>query len=67
MLQITENLGNEMIFSLVSSAQEWLNVKWDGFKKEEETRAQKKLQEIEEIERVCSFEFFIFFISHFLY
>lgn len=41
-----------MIFSLVSSAQEWLNVKWDDFKKEEENRAQQKLEEIEEAERV---------------
>lgn len=42
-----------MIFSLVSSAQEWLNVKWDDFKKEEENRAEQKLREIEEAERVC--------------
>lgn len=42
-----------MIFSLVSSAQEWLNVKWDDHKKEEECRAEQKLKELEEIERVC--------------
>ncbi|XP_055322644.1 RWD domain-containing protein 1 [Sitodiplosis mosellana] len=48
---INENLGLEMIFSLVSSAQEWLNVKWDDFKKEEENRAEQKLKEIEEAER----------------
>lgn len=42
-----------MIFSLVSSAQEWLNVKWDDFKKEEANRAEQKLKEIEEAERVC--------------
>jgi len=30
---IAENLGIEMIFSLVSSAQEWLNVRWDEHKK----------------------------------
>lgn len=41
-----------MIFSLVSSAQEWLNVKWDDYKREEETRAQQKLKELEEAERV---------------
>lgn len=41
-----------MIFSLVSSAQEWLNVKWDDYKREEETRAQQKLKELEEVERV---------------
>lgn len=51
-VQITENLGIEMIFSLVSSAQEWLNVKWDEYKKEEENRAQEKLREFEEAEQV---------------
>lgn len=48
---INDSLGLEMIFSLVSSAQEWLNVKWDDFKREEETRAQRKLKELEEVER----------------
>lgn len=46
-----------MIFSLVSSAQEWLNVKWDDYKREEESRAQQKLKEIEEVERVSSYNF----------
>lgn len=41
-----------MIFSLVSSAQEWLNVKWDVSKKEEETRVLQKQKELEEVERV---------------
>lgn len=41
-----------MIFSLVSSAQEWLNVKWDDNKREEEARALQKLKELEEVERV---------------
>lgn len=45
-----------MIFSLVSSAQEWLNVKWDERKKEEQTRAQEKQKELEEVERVCKGE-----------
>lgn len=44
-----------MIFSLVSSAQEWLNVKWDLSKKEEETRALQKQKELEEVERVSGF------------
>ncbi|XP_031632873.1 RWD domain-containing protein 1 [Contarinia nasturtii] len=48
---INENLGIEMIFSLVSSAQEWLNVKWDDYKKIEESRAQQKQRELEEAER----------------
>lgn len=46
-----------MIFSLVSSAQEWLNVKWDEFKKEEENREQKKLKELEEAEQVMLLSF----------
>lgn len=41
-----------MIFSVVSSAQEWLNVKWDDFKKEEENRALEKQRAIEEAEQV---------------
>lgn len=51
-LQINDNLGIEMIFSLVSSAQEWLNVKWDEYKTEEENRVLKKQREIEEAEQV---------------
>lgn len=43
-----------MIFSLVSSAQEWLNVKWDDNKREEEARALQKLKELEEVERVSA-------------
>lgn len=41
-----------MIFSLVSSAQEWLNVQWDNFKKEEENRIMEKQKELEEAEQV---------------
>ncbi|KAG4080211.1 hypothetical protein HA402_008282 [Bradysia odoriphaga] len=48
---ITENLGIEMIFSLVSSAQEWLNVRWDEHKKEEENRLSIKKIAEEEAER----------------
>lgn len=55
-IQINESLGLEMIFSLVSSAQEWLNVKWDDYKREEESRAQQKLKEVEEAERVSSYK-----------
>lgn len=49
-----------MIFSLVSSAQEWLNVKWDEYKKHEENQQQEKLKELEEAERVKIF--IIFFL-----
>lgn len=41
-----------MIFSLVSSAQEWLNERWDDRKKIEENRLMEKLQKYEEEERV---------------
>lgn len=50
--QIRDNIGIEMIFSLVSSAQEFLNVQWDEFKKDEENRLLLKVQEFEEAERV---------------
>lgn len=43
-----------MIFSVVSSAQEWLNVKWDDFKREEDNRAALKLKELEDAEQVNS-------------
>lgn len=52
LLQINENLGTEMVFSLVSSAQEWLNVKWDDFKKEQQSRELEKQTQLEEAERV---------------
>ncbi|XP_063706956.1 RWD domain-containing protein 1 [Culicoides brevitarsis] len=48
---IQENLGMEMIFTLVSSAQEYLNLRWDDLKKEKEREIQRKLEEIEEMER----------------
>lgn len=41
-----------MIFSLVSSAQEWLNVKWDDFKKEQQSRELETRKKHEEAERV---------------
>lgn len=41
----------EMIFTLVSSAQEYLNQRWDELKQEKEREAQRKLEEIEEMER----------------
>lgn len=52
LLQINENLGTEMVFSLVSSAQEWLNVKWDDFKKEQQSHELEKQKQLEEAERV---------------
>lgn len=41
-----------MVFSVVSAAQEWLNVKWDNFKKEQENREAEKLRVLEEAEQV---------------
>lgn len=50
--QMNENLGMVMGFTLVSAAQEWLNVQWDKIKlKRKETAAQKRKEE-EEAERV---------------
>lgn len=45
-----------MIFSVVSSAQEWLNVKWDDFKRAEDNLAALKLKELEDAEQVNSTE-----------
>ncbi|SPP82691.1 RWD domain-containing protein 1 [Drosophila guanche] len=50
-LTIEENLGMEMIFSLVSSAQEWLNQRWDEHTTQAEETRVKKLREVEEEER----------------
>lgn len=41
-----------MIFSLVSSAQEWLNVRWDEHKREIENLELEKKRVHEEVERV---------------
>lgn len=48
--QIQENLGMVMVFTLVSSAQEWLNVKYEDLKRIREERAAQKLREEEEAE-----------------
>uniref|UniRef100_A0A1L8DCU4 RWD domain-containing protein n=1 Tax=Nyssomyia neivai TaxID=330878 RepID=A0A1L8DCU4_9DIPT len=48
---VKENLGMVMIFSLVSSAQEWLNLRWDDVKREEEQKRLERLQEEEELEQ----------------
>lgn len=41
-----------MIFSLVSSAQEWLNVKWDEHKRDLENKEMEKVKAFEEAEQV---------------
>lgn len=53
--QINENLGTVMVFTLVSAAQEWLNVQWDTTKLNREENAAKKLKEEEEAEQVIIF------------
>jgi len=50
--QMSENLGMVMVFTLVSAAQEWLNVQWDKIKVRREETAAKKQKEEEEAERV---------------
>nr|CAD7602525.1 unnamed protein product [Timema genevievae] len=45
-----ENLGTVMIFTLVSSAQEWLNQRWDIIRKTRDDDALRKAQEVEEAE-----------------
>lgn len=50
--QMNENLGMVMVFTLVSAAQEWLNVQWDKIKLKREETAAQKLKEEEEAERV---------------
>lgn len=41
-----------MIFTLVSAAQEWLNVRWEDFRNKREEHLAQKLEEEEEAERV---------------
>uniref|UniRef100_A0A2M4BY75 Putative rwd domain-containing protein 1 n=1 Tax=Anopheles marajoara TaxID=58244 RepID=A0A2M4BY75_9DIPT len=47
---IEENLGIEMIFSLVSSAQEWLNVKYDELKNAAESAKEEAKRKVDEEE-----------------
>ncbi|KAF7994805.1 hypothetical protein HCN44_004277 [Aphidius gifuensis] len=49
--QMEENLGMAMVFTLVSAAQEWLNVQWDKIKFNREDIRTKKLIADEEAER----------------
>lgn len=48
---VEENMGTEMIFTLVAGAQELLNVLFDGIKNEREEKKLRKEQEAEEAER----------------
>lgn len=44
-----------MIFTLVSSAQEWLNIKWEETKQHRDKQTALKQKEEEEAERVIFF------------
>nr|CAH7729713.1 unnamed protein product [Callosobruchus chinensis] len=48
--QIKENLGMVMVFTLVFTAQEFLNEKWEAMKKDKDEMAARKLKEEEEAE-----------------
>lgn len=48
---IEENNGIEMVFPIVSSAQEWLNVKWDKHQEEEEEEKEKAKQALDKEEQ----------------
>lgn len=48
--QVQENIGMVMVFTLVSSAQEWLNIKHEKLKREKEETAALKLRQEEEAE-----------------
>ncbi|XP_039305743.1 RWD domain-containing protein 1-like [Solenopsis invicta] len=43
--QMYENLGMVMVFTMVSAAQEWLNVQWDKINLRREETAAQKLKE----------------------
>jgi len=51
-VQAEENTGMGMVFTLVSSALEWLNSKWEEMIKEKESIEERKRQIEEEIEKV---------------
>lgn len=44
-----------MIFQLVSTAQEWLNMRWDEIKIQKEEEKARRQKELEEVERVTNF------------
>lgn len=48
---IAENSGIEMVFPIVSSAQEWLNVKWDQHQEEEEQAKEQAKLALEVLEQ----------------
>lgn len=57
-----------MVFTLVSAAQEWLNVKWDEIKKHKTEEAQRLREEEEEAERVINLRVlqkYFYFISRY--
>lgn len=68
--QMKENLGMVMVFTLVSAAQEWLNIRWDKVKLDKEQSEAKKKKEEEEAEQVLIGNFWklkLKFIIHFCF
>ncbi|KAL1117543.1 hypothetical protein AAG570_003859 [Ranatra chinensis] len=49
--QAKENVGMVMIFTLVSAGQEWINVKSDQYRRQEQENAERKKREEEEAEQ----------------
>lgn len=49
--QVEENLGMVMVFTLVSSAQEWLHTKYEEEMKAKEEQEAMRIKEVEEAER----------------
>lgn len=60
--QAQENIGMVMIFTLVSAAQEWINLKSDDVRIQKIKREEEKKIREEEEERVCSIFMFIFYL-----
>ena len=54
-IQVVENLGMVMIFTLVSGVQDKLAEVLDMFKKEKEQRIKDREEELKRIEEVCFF------------
>lgn len=52
-----------MVFTLVSSAQEWLHTKYEEEKKMKEEREEKQLRELEEAERKRFAKFYFNFVN----
>lgn len=59
MLQVTENLGMVMVFTVVTSALEWLAGHMEGLARAALEQQQQQQKEQEEAERVSCFHSFL--------